>query len=114
MGCFMSASRPRRKVKDDVNPWGDIEIKVNGLRPGEKLYEELLIGDNSETTVHPRILQANEKFMNKKDFYKLMEKLTIFLQQNNTKEIIKLLKNNISGYKSMGKDVDLISQFQNK
>jgi len=102
------------QVKDNVNPWGDIEIKVNGLRPGEKLYEELLIGDDSETTVHPRILQANEKFMNKKDFYKLMEKLTIFLQQNNTKEIIKLLKNNISGYKPMEIDADLISQFQKK
>ncbi|MDB9915502.1 polysaccharide biosynthesis protein [Alphaproteobacteria bacterium] len=102
------------QVKDTVNPWGDIEIQVNGLRHGEKLYEELLIGENSETTMHPRILQADEKFMNKRDFQTLMEKLTIFLEQNNTKEIIKLLKNNIPGYTPMEKDVDLISQFQKK
>ena len=42
-------------VKDDKNPKGDIEIKIIGLRPGEKLYEELLIGDNPQKTKHPKI-----------------------------------------------------------
>lgn len=50
-------------VKDDAHASGDIEIKVVGLRPGEKLYEELLIGDNPETTVHPRIMKAHEQFL---------------------------------------------------
>lgn len=45
------------------NPDGDIEIKVVGLRPGEKLYEELLIGDNPTPTEHPRILRARESFL---------------------------------------------------
>lgn len=48
-------------VRDAERPDGDIEIVEIGLRPGEKLYEELLIGDNPETTKHPRILRAREK-----------------------------------------------------
>jgi FlaA1/EpsC-like NDP-sugar epimerase len=48
------------KLRDDTHPQGDIEIAVTGLRPGEKLYEELLIGDNPEPTDHPRIMKAHE------------------------------------------------------
>ncbi|WP_373746116.1 polysaccharide biosynthesis protein [Neisseria dentiae] len=48
------------EVKDDQNPDGDIEIKITGLRPGEKLYEELLIGDEVQKTTHPRIMTASE------------------------------------------------------
>jgi len=50
-------------VKDELNPRGDIEIKVTGLRPGEKLFEELLIGGNPETTGHPKIMKARETFI---------------------------------------------------
>ena len=50
-------------VRDDVTPQGDIEIRITGLRPGEKLYEELLIGDNPSPTSHPRIMQAREDFL---------------------------------------------------
>jgi FlaA1/EpsC-like NDP-sugar epimerase len=48
------------KLRDHANPDGDIEIEVVGLRPGEKLYEELLIGDNPETTGHARIMKARD------------------------------------------------------
>ncbi len=48
------------RVRDAEHPDGDIEITVNGLRPGEKLYEELLIGDNPEPTAHTRIMKAHE------------------------------------------------------
>jgi len=51
------------RVKDETSPEGDIAIEVVGLRPGEKLYEELLIGNNPQATEHPRIMKANEKFL---------------------------------------------------
>ncbi|MBE0376684.1 polysaccharide biosynthesis protein [Pseudoalteromonas prydzensis] len=51
------------EVKDQTNPHGDIEIKCTGLRPGEKLYEELLIGDNVGETPHERIMTANEAML---------------------------------------------------
>ncbi|MCX8885181.1 polysaccharide biosynthesis protein, partial [Vibrio parahaemolyticus] len=48
------------EVKSEANPHGDIEIQFSGLRPGEKLYEELLIGDNVKQTAHERIMTAHE------------------------------------------------------
>jgi FlaA1/EpsC-like NDP-sugar epimerase len=50
-------------LRDEAHPHGDIAIEITGLRPGEKLYEELLIGDNPEPTDHPRIMKAHEDFM---------------------------------------------------
>jgi FlaA1/EpsC-like NDP-sugar epimerase len=50
------------KVRDSERPDGDIEIQFTGLRPGEKLYEELLIGDDPTTTCHPRVMMARENF----------------------------------------------------
>jgi len=50
-------------VRDEDHPDGDIEIRITGLRPGEKLYEELLIGDNPEGTAHQRIMKAHEDFV---------------------------------------------------
>ncbi|MDG1376235.1 MAG: nucleoside-diphosphate sugar epimerase/dehydratase [Yoonia sp.] len=49
--------------RDATNPNGDIEIKITGLRPGEKIHEELLIGEGQITTQHPKILQAREKHL---------------------------------------------------
>ncbi|WP_180128990.1 nucleoside-diphosphate sugar epimerase/dehydratase [Rhodoferax sp. BLA1] len=51
------------RVRDAAHPGGDIEIAITGLRPGEKLYEELLIGDNPEPTSHPRIMKAHEDYL---------------------------------------------------
>jgi FlaA1/EpsC-like NDP-sugar epimerase len=50
-------------LRTEEDPNGDIEITITGLRPGEKLYEELLIGDNPEPTVNPRIMKANEDYL---------------------------------------------------
>jgi len=61
-------------VRDGACPNGDIEIAITGLRPGEKLYEELLIGDNPERTAHPRIMKAHEPFV---PWAQLAEELTV-------------------------------------
>ena len=50
-------------VKNEQNPDGDIEIEITQLRPGEKLFEELLIGNNPEPTSHNRIMKAHEPFL---------------------------------------------------
>jgi FlaA1/EpsC-like NDP-sugar epimerase len=63
------------EVKSADNPNGDIEIKFTGLRPGEKLYEELLIGDNVEGTEHERIMTANEQFLELDEFNIILENL---------------------------------------
>ncbi|EPZ9381489.1 polysaccharide biosynthesis protein, partial [Shigella sonnei] len=62
-------------VRDDKNPDGDIAIEVTGLRPGEKLYEELLIGDSVQGTSHPRIMTANEVMLPWQDLSLLLKEL---------------------------------------
>ncbi|XQW85402.1 polysaccharide biosynthesis protein [Thalassotalea piscium] len=62
-------------VKNETNPDGDIEINYSGLRPGEKLYEELLIDDNAQSTVHKRILTANERSISWPDVQVILNKL---------------------------------------
>lgn len=63
------------EIKDINNPNGDIEIKITGLRPGEKLYEELLIGDNVTASEHPRIMTAKEDMLNWDSLEPLLKKL---------------------------------------
>lgn len=79
------------RMKDSVNTDGDIEIAYTGLRPGEKLYEELLIGDNVEKTSHPSILKANEDFIQWED---LMQSLNQLRQEcdsiHSLKSVLKL------------------------
>ncbi|NOI77860.1 polysaccharide biosynthesis protein [Vibrio coralliilyticus] len=63
------------ELKDDSNPYGDISIEFSGLRPGEKLFEELLIGDNVGETAHPRIMTANERFLPLDEYIEVIDKL---------------------------------------
>jgi FlaA1/EpsC-like NDP-sugar epimerase len=63
------------EVRDDENPDGDIEIRCTGLRPGEKLYEELLIGDNVKETGHERIMTAHEIYLPLVQYQEILSKL---------------------------------------
>ncbi|WP_371192895.1 polysaccharide biosynthesis protein [Glaciecola sp. SC05] len=63
------------EIKDENNPDGDIEIVCTGLRPGEKLFEELLIGDNVSETFHERILTANEAMLSWDDLSVILDDL---------------------------------------
>ncbi|MEM8275172.1 polysaccharide biosynthesis protein, partial [Morganella morganii] len=78
-------------IKDEKNPNGDIEIKVTGLRPGEKLYEELLIGDNVQGTFHPRIMTANEKYLTWDKLSQLIAEIKIHCEQRNLTALRELL-----------------------
>ncbi|OUJ32314.1 nucleoside-diphosphate sugar epimerase, partial [Vibrio parahaemolyticus] len=63
------------EVKSENNPHGDIEIQFTGLRPGEKLYEELLIGDNVKQTAHERIMTAHEAHLPLEEYELLLSEL---------------------------------------
>ncbi len=69
-------------VRNAENPNGDIEIETTGLRPGEKLYEELLIGDNPEKTPHSRIMKARELFIPWEKLSPKLEHLQTLIENN--------------------------------
>ena len=87
------------EVRDDLNPEGDIEIEVTGLRPGEKLYEELLIGDNADPTCHPLIMRAHEDFLRLKVFEDALADLELSLNHESADGVKDRLKKIVMGYK---------------
>lgn len=83
---------------DEDNPTGDIKIEVTGLRPGEKLYEELLIGENPLPTSHQRIMKAREAFEDWTTLAPLLVNLRLAAIQSDTDAIKTILKRMVSGY----------------
>ena len=99
-------------MKDDKNLDGDIEIKVTGLRPGEKLYEELLIGDNPQKTYHEKIQKAQDLFI---PFNKLkidLDHLSNLIEENKVEEVKHMLSNLVPSYQSNSKIVDHLFEQQ--
>ena len=86
-------------IKDNKHLDGDIAIKYTGLRPGEKLYEELLIGDNVTGTRHKRIMRANEVFIEWEQLIKHLEGLQSTMLDENIDELKLHLSNFVDGYK---------------
>ncbi len=86
-------------VKDEANPDGDIEIIYTGLRPGEKLYEELLIGDNVSATQHSRIMRAEEKMLPMSTIDKKMALLDKACEDYNVLLVRETLLESETGYK---------------
>lgn len=93
-------------VKDELHPNGDIEIKVTGLRPGEKLYEELLIGDSPQPTAHAKIMKANEEFLAWEHLQGELEKLNLALDACDSQLIGSMLKKLVPGYQPSAGSVD--------
>ena len=80
------------KIKNELNPQGDIEIVYRGLGTGEKLYEELLIDGKSQKTDHPLIFKAIEKSLDFNELKEKLEKLYIHLNKNEINKTIEILR----------------------
>lgn len=95
-------------VRDDDNPDGDIAIEITGLRPGEKLYEELLIGESPEPTSHPRIMRANEDFLPWGELSARLSALDTALDGNDAEALRGLLQELVHGYVPAADIVDWV------
>lgn len=95
-------------VKNEQNPHGDIEIQFSGLRPGEKLYEELLIGDNVQRTAHERIMTAHEVFLPIDEYDNLLESLDFACHNLEHETIRQLLLDAPTGFKPTDGIGDLV------
>ena len=95
-------------IKDDKNPQGDIEIKITGLRSGEKLYEELLIGDNPEKTSHEKIQKINEPFIPFDQLEGDLIKLKNLIKNNQIVDVKNFLEELIPLFKSNSGIIDHI------
>ena len=95
-------------LRNEKNLQGDIEIKVAGLRPGEKLYEELLIGDDPKPTQHPRILKAHEKFIPWDQLQGQLHLLNLALSINDVPVIRSFLQQLVTGYQPSDEVVDWV------
>ena len=87
------------EVKDESCPDGDIEIKYTGLRPGEKLYEELLIGDNVSSTVNPLIMRAQEDILAWGELEPMLNDLDTAVTNCDQKKLRELLIKIVPGFK---------------
>lgn len=97
-------------VRSDKNPHGDIAIEFTGLRPGEKLYEELLIGDNVVATQHPMIMSANEDHLSWEVLKGKLTELLAAVDEDDYTRVRQLLRDTVSGYSPDGEIVDWIYQ----
>lgn len=95
-------------VRDEQNPNGDIEIEIIGLRPGEKLYEELLIEGEPQATSHPRIMKSREDFIKWDILQDELHTLELALNINNVKSIRLIMESLVPGYTPSAEIVDWV------
>lgn len=95
-------------VRSENNPNGDISIEFTGLRPGEKLYEELLIGENVTGTAHPMIMVANEELLPWGELLEVIQQLKAFIDHGDGYSIRKTLVETVCGYHPQCEIVDLL------
>ncbi len=95
-------------VKDEDNPDGDIEIKFTGLRPGEKLYEELLIGENAMPTDHAQIMRAEEEVLPWSNIEWLLQEFELASRENDADKVRELLLEAVTGFNPQCEVADII------
>jgi FlaA1/EpsC-like NDP-sugar epimerase len=101
-------------LRNEANPMGDIEIKLSGLRPGEKLFEEISISDNPKPTQHPRILRTQEKFVPWDRLQGQLNSLNLALSVNDVPVIRIFLQQLVTGYDPSGDVVDWVHMAQER
>lgn len=99
-------------VRNERNPKGDIAIRFTGLRPGEKLFEELLIGENSTVTEHPRIMSARETHLPWSEFCKVLQALLDALAQKDHHQVRQILLGAVHGYAPQDEIVDWLYRYE--
>ncbi len=99
-------------IRDNKNIDGDIEIKITGLRAGEKLYEELLLGDNPQKTYHEKIQKAQDPFIPYNQLKVDLENLSTLINNNKVEEVKNMLYKLLPSYQSNSKIVDHIYEEQ--
>lgn len=97
-------------VRSEINPHGDVAIEFTGLRPGEKLYEELLIGDNVSPTQHPMIMSASEDYVSWDALKECLDSLIRALADEDFNRVRQMLRELVSGYSPEGEIVDWFYQ----
>ena len=95
-------------IRNKDNKDGDIEIKITGLRPGEKLYEELLIGDKPQKTIHPKIKMTDEPLIPFNQLEKSLDQLLNLLDNHQADEVKKFLEKTIKLYNSNSEITDYL------
>ncbi|MDB4021003.1 polysaccharide biosynthesis protein [Litorivicinus sp.] len=101
-------------VCNELNPDGDIEIEITGLRPGEKLFEELLIGNSPEPTQHPKIMRAKEQFVPWKDLRLDLDVLKHLADDNHVEDAFILMQKMVDGFEPVGQVVDWLHAEQQR
>ena len=97
------------ELRDEENPNGDIEIIFTGLRSAEKLYEELLIGENTSKTSHKQILRAEEDFVSKEEIDQLIQGLEDAALNNDVLSLKNIFRKVVQGYQYNQDLVDIVS-----
>ena len=93
-------------LKNSSNLKGDIEIKVTGLRPGEKLYEELLLSKNPIKTKHPKIYRSKEPFILHQELVKEIDLLKVLIDNNDLEKIREKIKKIVIDYSPNSRIID--------
>ena len=103
-----------KEVKNEENPEGDIEIIFTGLRPGEKLFEELLIGDDVRDTQHRQIFKANEEYISWKEVEEYLIEIKEASSSSDHIKLRNIFQQTVSGFKPEKDIVDVIYLEKNK
>jgi len=102
------------QIKDSKNPYGDIEIQYTGLRPGEKLFEELLISNSSMPTSHPMIINAIEEFISWNELEPLLDELKVVIKNYNHERLRQLLCQAVPHFNPQSHISDVLYKSNNK